>query len=186
MITLRYPLRTLLGDDLRAATGVGIGAGVLSSNPVGWPLGLVFGGILVVFGGFGLRTLRNHMLRVRPIPEGLTRTVLFRRSLAWTELTAVKLRYYGTRRHRTGEGIVQNGFMQLILTGPHGRMTYESSLEGFDYLVWRAARAARETGLGLDPGTAGNMLNLDIDPDGETRPPSEVRNLAAKIDGIAL
>ena len=44
-------------------------------------------------------------------------------------------------------------------------------INGFQDIIWHAARAARQNGIGVDPSTAGNMLSLGIEPDKETRRP---------------
>lgn len=185
-IILRYPPGSLIGDDVRAGAGVAVSAGVLTINPASWTLSIVFGAIALVFGTLGVRSLRHHLLRLTPTPEGIVVSAIGTRPLRWSEITAVKLRYYGSRRERLSEAASQGGFMQLTLRDARGRLTFESNLDGFAYLVWRAAKAAREAGVGLDAATAGNMLAVDIDPDGETRPPDDVRDMAQAVgdDGI--
>ena len=61
--------------------------------------------------------------------------------------------------------------MQLTLKGGGTSFTLESSLEGFDYIAWRASKAARENGLSMDPTSAGNLLAIGLDADGEMPPP---------------
>ncbi len=183
MPTFRYPPASLTGDYVRSIAGFGVGVGVLATAPLGWAVGLVFGGMAGVFGVFGLRTLERHAARVSISGEGVAETGLRARRVPWSELETVKLRYYGTRRQeKSGDG----GFMQLKLRGGGAALTFESNLEGFDYLVWRAAKAAREHGVSVDPGSAGNMLALGIDADGESPPPRHVAELAAEEeDGAA-
>jgi len=184
-IRLRYPLRTLLPDYVRAGTGVAISLGVLAANPVGWTLGVVVGGVLLLFGGYGARTVHQTLYGVDVDAAGITAHGLQRRRVPWTELAGVKLRHYGARKaKRADDDPTQRGFHQLTLRTVRGRLTLESNLESFAYVVWRAARAARAAGLSLDPMTAETMLALGVDPDGETRPPQTVCDLAARVDGI--
>jgi hypothetical protein len=184
-IRLYYPVRTLLPDYVRAGTGVAVSLGVLAANPVGWTLGVVVGGVLLLFGGYGARTVHQTLYGVNVDPAGITAHGLRRRRVPWRELAGVKLRHYGGRKaKRADDDPTQRGFHQLTLHTARGRMTLESNLESFAYVVWRAARAARTGGLGLDPVTAENMLALGVDPDGETRPPEAVCDLAARVDGI--
>lgn len=178
---LRYPPSGLAGDYIRSATGVAIAVGVLWTNPPSWTLGLIFGAVLLLFGGFGVRTLDSHAMRLRLTPKGLTRRGFRTRCATWADMQSVKLRYFGKRKRDVAEGHHQSGFFQLTLRGPWGRMRFESPLQGFDYLVWRAGKAARTTGIGLDPTTAENMLALDIDPDGEQRPPESVQEIAVRV-----
>ena len=175
---LRYPPRTLLGDYTRAAVGTSVGVGVLAVNPWSWPVVVVFGGVAVLFGGLGLRALHRQRTRLAVTPDGLVRQGVGTRHYPWTSLRGVKLRYYGTRSERQESG----GFSQLTLDTDAGRLTVESNLEDFDVLLYHVAAAVRDHGVGLDPRTAGNMLALGIDPDGET-PPSE--SLRQKLDATS-
>jgi hypothetical protein len=175
---LRYPPGTLIGDYLRAGVGVGVGVGVLASNPAGWALGLIFGGVTGVFGLFGARTAGRHLSKVGVSREELACAAVRTRRIPWNAVDKVRLRYYGTKRQERQHG----GFFQLRVEGAGARMTFESNLESFDFLVWLAAEAARENGVGVDPTTAGNMLTLGIDPDGEERPPQHVLDLARRLE----
>ena len=44
-------------------------------------------------------------------------------------------------------------------------------MQGFNYIAWRAAKAARDNGVSVDPTSAGNLLALGFDADGEMPPP---------------
>lgn len=175
---LRYPPGTLIGDYLRAGVGVGVGVGVLASNPAGWTVGLVFGGVTGVFGLFGARTAGRHLSKIGITPDELALAAVRTRRIPWSAVDRVRLRYYGTKRQERQSG----GFFQLRVDGAGTRMTFESNLEHFDLLVWLAARAARENGVGVDPTTAGNMLTLGVDPDGEERPPQHVQDMVRRLE----
>ena len=82
-------------------------------------------------------------------------------------LERIKLRYYGTKRQERGRG----GFMQLTLKGGGASLACDSGIEGFRYIAWRAAKAARDNGVSVDPASAGNLLALGLDADGEAPPP---------------
>jgi hypothetical protein len=107
-------------------------------------------------------------------PEGIFTKSVFRREIPWSDLRAVKLRFFGTRRQvKAGSG----GFMQLTLNGRRHKMEFESSLEGFEDIAWHAARAMRQNSLTVDPTTAGNLLSLGVHADEDTprpvnRPPN--------------
>ena len=180
--TLRYPPGTLVGDYLRTAFGVGVGASVLAVNPVGWPLGLSVGGLTLLFAGFGARTVLRQITRVEVRTGGLSQRALATREMAWEEVTAVRLRYYGSKRERRAEG----GFYQLKLRAPGARLAFESSLTGFDYLVWRAGAAARAKELPLDTATVVNMQAFGIDADGDLAPPPGIAALAREIESAPV
>ncbi|MBK1696838.1 hypothetical protein [Rhodovibrio salinarum] len=175
--TLRYPPGTLIGDYLRAAFGVAVGACVLALNPIGWGLGVPVGGLMLLFAGFGVRTAMRQMTRVEVQADGLIVHTLTARPLTWQAVTAVRLRYYGSKRERKAEG----GFYQLKLQAPGARFSFESGLTGFDYLVWRAGEAARANGRPLDTSTVHNMQAFGIDPDGTLAPPPAIAARAREI-----
>lgn len=180
--TLRYPPGTLIGDYLRSAFGVGVGASVLAVNPVGWTLGLSVGGLTLLFAGFGARTAARQVTRVQLGPHGISRRALVTRQLAWDTVTAVRLRYYGSKRERRADG----GFYQLKLHAPGVRLAFESSLTGFDYLVWRAGAAARANAVALDTPTIVNMQAFGIDADGDLAPPPGIAEFAREVEGTAV
>lgn len=174
MLELRYPPRALLGDWLRAAVGLGIGVGVLAFTPFAlWRL-LVFGAIAVLFAYFAWRTFERQAQRVLISDEGLVVRDWRARALPWSSLTGLRLRFYGTRRQqrRLHEGEESGGgFLELRLSFTGSRLLLDSALPGFALVAWRAARAARECHVGLDPVSAGNLLTLGVDPDQDTTPP---------------
>jgi hypothetical protein len=172
MNVFRYPVRSLVGDYLRAGVGLAVGLGVLASAPASVTVIVIFGGLTALFLGFAYRTVRRHLLRIALTAEAIHGSGLGARELPWSKLDLVKLRYFGTRRQRNREA--GGGFMQLTLEGAGASLTLESSIEGFEYIAWHAAKAARENGVGLDPTSAGNLLELGIDAD-EDGPAPEIK-----------
>lgn len=162
MRELRYPLRVLYGDYLRSAAGLGVGLGVLLAVPPNLAVVVIFGALAVLFAVFGLRTLHRHSLRVAVNEEQIACRGLLPKTIAWHEIGAMRLRYFGSRRSKWRP--VASGFMQLTLKGGGRSMTFESSMEGFDWLAGRAAAAMRARGLALDDATASNLVELGVDP----------------------
>ncbi|MCG8594064.1 MAG: hypothetical protein MI785_06775 [Kiloniellales bacterium] len=166
--TYRYPPSAILGDYLRAATGLAVGIGVLATVAISTVILIVFGGLTVIFLLFGLRTLQRHLTEITLNQDGIFRSDLYSQTLRWQDLRQLRLRYFGThRQHRDGSG----GFMQLSLKGKGRRMKIESDLEGFEDVTRLAAAAARTNGVSLDPASAGNLLAMGIDPDFEETAP---------------
>ena len=181
MNVYRYPVKSLLGDYVRAGVGLTVGLGVLISVPPSPAIVAVFGGLIALFGVFGLRTVRRHVTEIAVGDAGIRSQGLGTAVLPWHELEMIKLRYYGTRRQRSrGEG---EGFMQLTLRGGGASLTFESSVEGFEYIAWRAAKAARDNGVSLDPTSAGNLLDIGIDADVDQPPPAPQGNLGGDLRG---
>jgi hypothetical protein len=170
MTVFRYPLRSLLGDYIRSAVGILVGAGVLLSVQPSPAIILIFGGLTALFLMFGWRTLKRHIMQIAVTNEEICSSAFGTRVLPWGAIERLKLRYYGTRRRQRGES--GSGFMQLTLKGGNASMTLESSIDGFEYIAWHAAKAAREKGISLDPTSAGNLLDIGIDADADQPAPS--------------
>lgn len=166
MKVYRYPMRTLAGDYLRAATGLSVGVGLMWLGASTWTLA-VGTGIAGLFSLFGCRTLQRHATKVAISDDEICNVTLGTRVMGWGELERLKLRYYGTKRQEKGS----EGFMQLTLKGGGQSLTYDSGIEGFTFITWRAAKAARENGVSFDPASAGNLLAIGLDADRETPPP---------------
>jgi hypothetical protein len=167
MMVYRYPARALAGDYVRAVAGLGIGLGVLLSAPLSPAIVAIFGGCSAVFGYFAYKTLQRNLTRVAVTDTEICDVSFRTRVMAWQELQGLKLKYFGTKRQARAEG----GFMQLKLKGGGQSLSYDSSMDGFDYVAWRAAKAIRENGYSMDPTSAGNLLSLGVDADQETPPP---------------
>jgi hypothetical protein len=172
MNEFHYPAKSLIGDYIRSGVGLAVGLGVLANVPRSPTLIIVFGVVAVLFLVFGIRTVRRHMLRVAVTDENICSAGLGTRVMAWHALDRLTLRFYGTRRQRIRES--SGGFMQLTLKGAGASMTLESSIDGFEYIAWRAVKAARENGINLDPTSAGNLLELGIDAD-EDQPAPQIK-----------
>jgi len=171
MRVYRYPLRSLLGDYVRSGVGLAVGLVVLLTVPLSPAIVAIFGGLTLLFLVFALRTVQRHILQVALTDEQICGAAFRTRILPWDSLERLKLRYYGTRRQRTRED--GGGFMQLSLKGGGAALTLESSIDGFSRIAWRAAKAARENGVSLDPTSAGNLLQLGIDADHDAPPPPD-------------
>ena len=167
MMVHRYPARALAGDYIRAAAGLAVGLGVLLSTPLSPAIVTIFGSWSALFGYFAFRTVQRNVTRVAITDTEICDVGLRTRVMAWADLQWLKLRYFGTKRQARAEG----GFMQLKLKGGGRSLTYDSGMEGFDYVAWRAAKAIRDNGFSMDPTSAGNLLSLGVDADRESPPP---------------
>lgn len=162
MKQFRYPRRALVGDYLRSAAGLFVGLGVLLAAPPAPAVLIIFGALAALFAVFALRTAHRHKLRVAVTDDEIACRGLTTKVLPWRDIEAMKLRYFGSRRSR--QRPLGGGFMQLTIKGGGSAMTFESSLEGFDWLAGRAAAAMQARGLDLDPATSSNLIELGIDP----------------------
>lgn len=168
----RYPAADLRGDYARAAAGTALSGGPLllgADNPAAL---LILGGLAGLFLVFGLRTGLRHgavfeLSEAGLARRGLTRLAIPDRLVRWVDVTAVRLRYYTTRR-KWGQG-----WMQLSVRAGGTCLRIESTLDGFDAIAARAARAARECGLDLDPATRGNLAALGLAEEGPSSAANE-------------
>lgn len=172
---LTYAKTSLLGDYLRAGIGLAFAGGILSYRAdVTWVL-IIFGSLAVLFAYFTLRTIERHLTRVQISSQGIKVRAFGEKSLSFGDMTVLKLRFYGSRRdHKklaSGQTI-GSGHLELTLAGAGRRLRLESSLLGFSYVAWQAAKAAREKALSLDAATAGNLLALGVDADKDTPAPA--------------
>ena len=167
MRVFRYAGRTLVGDYIRSVAGMSLGFGVMLSVPPTPAIIVIFGCVAGIFSLFGLRTVQRHVTKVAVTDAEICNAGFSTHALCWGDLGQMKLRYYGTKRQERGQG----GFMQLTLKGGGRSLTYDSGLEGFKYIAWRAAKAVRDNDLSVDPTSAGNLLALGLDADGEAPPP---------------
>ncbi len=167
MKVYRYSGRSLAGDYLRAAIGLAVGLGVSISAPEGPVILFLFGGVTALFAYFAYRTVHRHMTRVAVTDEAIRDTGFGTRVMAWSDLQRIKLRYFGTKRQQRSS----SGFMQINMRDSRTSLTYDWSLNGFDHIAWRAAKALRENGVSMDSASAGNLLTMGFDADGEMPPP---------------
>jgi hypothetical protein len=163
----RYPGRALAGDYIRSVVGFLFSLGVLLMQPSNIAVVLIFVVIAVLFGYFGFRTVQRHVTKVAVTDTEICNAGFASHVMSWGDLKRLKLRYYGTKRQEKGSG----GYMQLSLKGGGKAFTYDSGMEGFKYITWLAAKAARDNGVSVDPASAGNLLALGLDADGELPPP---------------
>jgi hypothetical protein len=153
----RYPARDLLGDYARGGIGLVIAGTMWAALPGAVYVHIVFGGLTLLFALFTIRTAWRQLLRFEMLPEGLVQVWPQRRVLLWDRLDGLRLRYYSTRRNREG------GWMTLTMRAGDVRMAFESTLDGFDALARRAAKAGLHRNLTLDDPTRANLGALGID-----------------------
>lgn len=153
----RYPADALKADGLRAALGLAVTMGPLAlvgfdAHPlVAVPL-LAGAGL---FAWLGLRTLARRGTVYRLTDEGLVMPHgFFMVMVRWDRITDVKLRYYSTKKDKSG------GWMQLTIQAGRGRCSIESQLVGFDAIAARVAELVIERGIPVDEATKENFLSL--------------------------
>jgi hypothetical protein len=150
----RYLPQKLLPDYLRGAAGLAISAGLCALAPNVTAVLVIFGGLGLLFGLFMLQTLQKQRLVLEMSEDGIGKGPNSAGVKAWQELQALRLRYYALRRNKPG------GWMALRLDFPGQRIGIDSGIEGFDEIIARAARAARDRPVAMDDVTRANLAAL--------------------------
>ena len=152
----RHTFKSLTSDYTRSFGGVLVMVLPLSSvettGTVAWALAA--GALL--FAVYGFNTILRHLGAVECNDTGISVSGLFRRSVAWTEVTDVQVRYFSTRR----DG--RKGWMQLVFKSPTASIRIESTLTGFTDIVGAAVNAANTKGIDLSSTTLGNAEVLGV------------------------
>lgn len=166
----RYSWQAIRGDYIRAAIGFALClAAFLAAGAASWG-GVIFGACALIFLAFAVRTGLRQASVIAVTDAGIASRYTFPSTLGraeqpWDGLQSLKLRFYSTKRDRS------QGWMQLKLGGAAGRISIDSTIDGFDSIARRAALAARANDVALNPATVSNLLALGIDlekPDGRS------------------
>jgi len=163
----RYSLQNLLPDYVRGGAGLLIGAG-------GWLLApgmphviVIFGGLTVLFLVFTMRTFARQYTRIEMTDDAVISDGTRRLTLRWSDLDRVKLRYYSTRRNRSG------GWMTLKLASGRTAISVDSNIDDFDAIAARAARTITENGAAADDITLANLAALGLPTPAQPPTPAE-------------
>lgn len=150
----RYSFRSLLPDYVRGGAGLAVAVGFWALSPDATHIVVIFGGLTVLFLLFTMRTAARQRTRVEMTDDAIASAGFRRVALRWRELERVRLRYYSTRRNRSG------GWMNLQLRGGGGSITVDSYIEGFEAIAARAARSIVDNRLSADDVTLANLAAL--------------------------
>ena len=159
MVELRYPLASLVYDYMRGILGLGISVVIIQSIGSDTPIFWVILGLAVLFLVWLANTALRHVSRIRFDEEGLNSAPWPKKSIAWSGLEEMALRYYSTRRKR------KDGWMTLTLKSGKEKIDIESTLPHFADIVARAAYAAKQANLQLDQITIDNMDAIGVKVD---------------------
>lgn len=159
MVELRYPLASLVWDYLRGILGLGISVVIIQSIGTDTPIFWVILGLAALFLVWLANTALRNISRIRFDEEGLRSMPWPKKSIAWSGLEEMALRYYSTRRKR------KDGWMTLTLKAGNDKIDIESTLPHFADIVARAAFAAKQANLQLDHVTIENMDAIGVKVD---------------------
>ncbi len=174
----RYPLQTLLKDDLKAALGLAVSATPLFfvSN-ISVTIFFIFLALTILFLVFGLRTALRHMTVIEISDVGVGNSGPLGAIIAWEDLRDVRLRYYSTRRDR------ERGWMDLRLKGRRHTLRIESVIEGFEHIVRRTTEFAPQHGIELSAPTRINLKAMGLGEQQADPPDDSAANTKSKFAG---
>lgn len=161
-VVARYPRRKLYGEVALGAGGLVVLSALMIAS-ASWPAAIILGPMAFLFAVYLLLMLRRLGQSIEADAMGIR--VNGRPRLVWEELGSLRLRYYATRRQRTDGWFVLTVTARRLAGGKSqggGRITLESSLEGFEPIVAHAAAEAVARGVALDEITVDNLLALDV------------------------
>lgn len=162
----RYAARAIRGDLLRAVAGfvlTAVPCAATSESPIAAG---IFGLLATLFFAFGVRSYSRRFALVLVTEDGVIFCPLGERSpqipgfrhgrVAWRDIQAMRVRFFSTKRDRS------EGWMELRLADGKDRLTIDSTIEGFETVVARAALAAKRSDVALDDTTLANLDSLRI------------------------
>lgn len=151
-----YPAKDLTGDFVRGGAGALLTLGPVLLLDTHWAVTVVLGGVGLLFLAFLLRTWQRRATVIELGPDGIAARGPMGGSIPWRQLDRLDLRYFSTRRDRS------DGWLQLTLAGGGTTLKLESSLEGFDHVLERAADAARANGVLMTETTQQNLQTMGV------------------------
>lgn len=158
---MRYPMNTLYADYLRALAGIvffGVWFFFAAESPV-WAT--IIGLLLLIFISYAVRTYIYQSTIVRMLPEAVEFDGPFGRRVRWEDINRVDLRYYSTRRERSGKRR-DDGWMQMKICDSGGCMKVESTLTRFSDLATQVAAAAFRNNAVMSETTVENFTTMGI------------------------
>ena len=147
----RYPFGALVGDYGRTALGLVLTLGPLIVTTPLVVVTVILAALAALFFAYGIRTVIRHCTAIGVSDKAMEARGPLGMRLAWQDVRGFSLRYFSTKRDRTG------GWMQLKVRGRFRAIRVDSSIDGFEAILSTAARAVRAHGLKLDPSTVENL-----------------------------
>ena len=166
----RYPLRSLLRNDVKTVLGLAVSVTPLFIDGVSAIIFYIFLALTLLFLIFGLRTVLRHTTVIEVSDMGVRDSGPLGATIAWEDMRDARLRYYSTRRDR------ENGWMDLRLRRGSRSMRIESTIDGFEHIVERATHFASHHGVELSASTRVNLKAMGI---------GEARANAPDDDGVS-
>lgn len=156
MSTHAYPAHAIAGDYVRAVAGLCLVGLPLVTAETAAAVTAVLAASAVIFVLYGAKTVNRHFARIELCEDGIRSRGLRATEIRWCDLQRLQLSHYSTRRDRS------DGWLQLLLASDTQRLRIDSQLQDFASLAARAAAAAQEKQIRLDPVTLFNLGALGL------------------------
>ncbi len=157
-VTMKYMRDYLRWETIEGGGGAAACFGIIFHfQPASWfaytltAIGLFF---LVYF----LQQVRNYLIVYRVDDAGVTELLAGRtRFIRWSEVERLRLHFFSQKRSRFDKGL-----LHLTIGAGRRKLKVDSTLDHFPTLLARAAQAARDREIYLDPTTLSNMEQLGL------------------------
>lgn len=162
-MSYRYPASTIVRDYLLGGVGLALFLLPLLAFDLPDVTAYICSLVSVLF----IFHLGQTVIRHRTCIEMDDRVIRNRgnqRSVAWSEMTTVALKYFSVRRDRDA------GWLELRLGSEKQSIHLDSRIEGFNAIAEQAARVADQNRLALDNATVSNFDALGIQPTTRSTP----------------
>jgi len=156
MMYHRYPLRSLIWDYCRTGAGLTIALVPLLLGKPGSVLSTLLIVLALLFLGYGLRTVRQHMTAYEIRPDGIASYGPVKRFFAWDTIKRIHLRYYSTARDKNRRDL-KHGWLELKITARTGKLRIDSEVDGFPVILDAVANAALERQIDIDETSQENL-----------------------------
>ena len=156
MMYHRYPLRSLIWDYCRTGAGLLIALVPLLIGKPGSVFSVLLTILALLFTGYGLRTLRQHLTAYEIRPDGIVSHGPFKRFYAWDAMSRIHLRYYSTARDKNRRDL-KHGWLELKISTASGTLRIDSEVEGFFTILDAVGKAAADRHIDIDETTEENL-----------------------------
>lgn len=156
--THRYERSALMADYARGGVGLAVTGLPLVATPLATTITVIFGSLATLFGVYLCRTWLRSAQAVQVDGDGIRRVGPLSISITWDELDSLSLRYFSTRRDRTG------GWMEMKVSGGGSKLAVESSIDDFETVVRHCMLVAKANDIDLSETTRDNLRAMGLLP----------------------
>lgn len=155
----KYLFSSILSDYLRSMLGLTVCGFLIIVSGVHIVVLYILGMLILLFVTYAIRTVCRHFTSISFDRDCLQVYigVWLWREIKWSRVAGIKMRYFSTRRDKTG------GWLQLIVLDGDTKISFDSHLENFAVFAERALSIAVEKKLSLNPTTLENFKSINLD-----------------------